>query len=146
MTNSEMNSEQNQMNTSFEPNNIIPHPPQPPAAPMQTPAPCPEWQKCVDAIADGHLQQLAEWRGYKVEFCKNLKEHGLIGLWDRRIAFPIATFSGHVTGCHHRPLAKEGNWLVTSFSHPRIAMYPLLINDPMTKNSVSAFESQWDAL
>ena len=150
-----MNSEQNQMNTNLEPNNDNAEPksnnpgppsPQRPVAPSQALPPCPEWQKCVDALTDGHLQQLAEWRGYKVEFCKNLKEYGLIGLWDGRIAFPIATFSGHVTGCHHRPLAKEGNWFVTSFSHPRIAMYPLLINNPMTKNSVSAFESQWDAL
>jgi hypothetical protein len=136
------------MNTSLEPNNITPPPPQPqpPVAPSQAPQPCSEWQKCVDAVTDADIQDLAEWRGYRVEFCKKLKESGLIGLWNGRIAFPITTFSGQVTGCHHRPLAKEGSWLVTSFSHLKIAMYPLLINNPMSKKLIAAFESQWDAL
>jgi hypothetical protein len=141
-----MDSEQNQMNTNLEPNNITPLPPHLPAAPVQASAPTPEWQKCVDGLTDAHIQRLAEWRGYRVGFCKKLKQRGLIGLWNGRIAFPITTFSGQVIGCHHRPLAIEGSWLVTPFTHLKIAMFPLLINDPTTKNSISAFESQWDAL
>ena len=140
-----MNTDVNDMNLNPESNGEAPAP-IPTATPAPTPKICPEWQKCVDALTDGHLQRLAEWRGYQVGSCKKIKERGLIGLWNGRIAFPITTFSGQVIGCHHRPLAEKGNWFVTSFEHLKIAMFPLLINDPLTKKLIAAFESQWDAL
>src|SRR6185437_10024826 len=116
------------------------------AAPVQAPAPCPEWQKCVNDLTYAHLQRLAEWRGYDVKFCEKVKEHGLIGLWNGRIAFPITTLNGEIVGCHHRPIAKEGDWLVTTFTNKKMAMYPLLVNSPLTKNVIITFESQWDML
>jgi hypothetical protein len=105
-----------------------------------------EWAACVDALNDKHLQRLASWRHYSIEFCHQLKEQNLIGLFQGRIAFPLAGSDGQVHGCHHRPLETEGSWLVTFFTSKKVPMFPLLINDPRNKMEVVVFESQWDAL
>ena len=106
----------------------------------------PAWQKCVDALSTHLMEQLAVWREFTVEFCQKLKENRLIGIFNNRIAFPIAAPSGEVTACHHRPLAGEGEWCVTPFKGTKAPMFPLIVNDPLSKDMVAVFESQWDAL
>lgn len=106
----------------------------------------PEWKKCVEAFTNSHIENLASWRGYSHEFCQTLKERLLIGIFNNRIAFPIAEHSGEIVGCHHRPLAKDGDWCVTPFTKMRVRMRPYIINEPQTKDLVAVFESQWDLL
>jgi hypothetical protein len=113
-----------------------------PATPPVTPA----WQKCVDALSSQHTEQLASWRGYTIEFCQKLKENRLIGFFNNRIAFPIANEKGEVIGCHHRPLARDGQWCVTPLTDEKIHMFPYIVNEPQTKETVAVFESQWDML
>ena len=114
-----------------------------PAAPPQT---TPAWQKCVAAFSAQHIERLATWRGYSVEFCHKLKESLLIGVFHERIAFPITDPQGEVVGCHHRPLGRDGQWFVTSFKRTKVTMLPYIVNVPQTKGVVTVFESQWDAL
>ena len=38
-----------------------------------------DWQACVEAFTDKHVQQLAKWRGYSIEFCRWLKENRISG-------------------------------------------------------------------
>ena len=102
------------------------------------------WQACVDALSDQTLQRLAQWRGYSVDFCRKLKEYGLIGMSNGRIAFPITNDEGEVVGCHHRPLGGEGGWIVTWFVVSWSKLTPLVINEPLKKNTVCTLESQWD--
>src|SRR5215470_17503930 len=44
-----------------------------------------DWQRCVDAFTDKHIERLAEWRGYSIEFCSWLKQSRLVGLHDNSI-------------------------------------------------------------
>jgi hypothetical protein len=37
-----------------------------------------DWRACVEAFTDKHIERLARWRGYSVEFCRWLKENGLV--------------------------------------------------------------------
>ena len=67
-----------------------------------------DWQKCVDAFAGTHLERLAKWRGYSIEFCHWLKENGLVGLYDGCIAFPVHDRAGNVVAAHYR--LKDGSW------------------------------------
>ena len=48
-----------------------------------------DWQRCVDAFSAKHLERLADWRGYSIEFCSWLKQSRLVGLYDNCIAFPV---------------------------------------------------------
>ncbi len=47
------------------------------------------WGACVGAVTPAYLQELAESRGYSLEFCLWLHQRALIGLYDDCIAFPI---------------------------------------------------------
>ena len=40
-----------------------------------------DWKACVAAFTEEHVEQLAQWRGYSIEFCAWLKETGLVGLY-----------------------------------------------------------------
>src|SRR4029077_7710570 len=41
-----------------------------------------DWQKCVDAFSEKHLESLSDLRGYSGEFCSWLHKRGLVGLCD----------------------------------------------------------------
>jgi hypothetical protein len=56
------------------------------------------WQTCVDAFTEKHIERLAEWRSYSGEFVSWLQKSGLIGLWQRCVAFPVHDRSGRVAG------------------------------------------------
>ena len=119
-----------------------------PTNPITAQAPSPTipnaWKKCVADLGSETLQRLAEWRGISLELWLKLKQLLLIGLFQGRVAFPITNSKGEIVGCHHRPLAGEGNWLVTPFGDAPVLMFPLTINEPQSKSCVFAFESQWD--
>jgi hypothetical protein len=59
-------------------------------SPASTPTITPSnWETCVDALTEKHIEQLATWRGYSIEFCRWLKDNRVVGLYEGRIAFPV---------------------------------------------------------
>jgi CHC2 zinc finger len=107
------------------------------ATPKSTPTL--NWQKSVAAFTDRYSEGLARWRGYSNEFTHWLKENGLIGIYDGRIATPLIQ-NGAVAGAHYR--MKDGSWRY----FPRgIKAQPLVIGELLPNDTVHVFESQWDA-
>jgi hypothetical protein len=101
-----------------------------------------DWSKCVAAFSDKHIERLAKWRGYSVEFCSWLKENGLVGLYDGCIAFPVHDRAGgNIVGAHYRPQnGKE--W----FYYPQgTKVRPLSVGELQPGDTIYVFESQWDA-
>jgi AAA domain len=99
-----------------------------------------DWQRCVDAFTEKHLERLAEWRGYSGEICSWLKESRLVGLHDNCIAFPVHDRAGKVVAVHYR--LKDGSWRY----YPQGAkVRPLVIGELVSGDPVHVFESQWDA-
>src|SRR5438105_3065854 len=66
-----------------------------------------DWQKCVDAFTEKHLERLAKWRGYSSAFCSWLHKRGIIGVWQGCIAFPVHDRVGNVVAAHYR--LKDGS-------------------------------------
>jgi hypothetical protein len=98
------------------------------------------WQACVEAFTDKHVEQLVKWRDFPMEFCCWLKQNGLVGLYDGCIAFPVHDRAGNVVAVHYR--LKEGSWRY----YPQGAkVRPLVIGELVPGEPVHIFESQWDA-
>jgi AAA domain/CHC2 zinc finger len=98
-----------------------------------------DWQRCVDAFTEKHLDRLSEWRGYSIEFCSWLKQSRLVGLYDNCIAFPVHDRAGNVVAVHYR--LKDGSWRY----YPQGAkVHPLVIGELIAGEPVHVFESQWD--
>jgi hypothetical protein len=74
---------------------------QKPNGETQTPTPI-DWQACVDAFTSKHVDRLAEWRGYSIEFCSWLRQNRLVGLYDNCLAFPVHDSRGSVVAVHYR--------------------------------------------
>ena len=98
-----------------------------------------DWQKCVDAFTEKHLEWLAEWRGLSCSFCSWLHQHGLVGLHDGCIAFPVHDH-GEVVAAHYR--LKDGSW---PYYPQGTKVRPLIIGELIAGETVHVFESQWDA-
>ena len=99
-----------------------------------------DWQACVKAFTDKHVQWIAKWRGYSIEFCRWLKENGLVGLYNGGIAFPVHDRAGNVVACHYR--LKDGSWRY----YPQGAkVRPLVIGELAAGDPVQDFESYFDA-
>jgi len=98
-----------------------------------------DWRKCTSAFAAQHIADLARWRGYRVEFIHWLKENGLIGIYDGRIATPVIQ-NGSVVGAHYR--LKDGSWRYFPLG---IKTQPLVIGELLPNEVAHVFESQWDA-
>jgi AAA domain len=98
------------------------------------------WRECVEAFTDKHLERLATWRGYSIEFCYWLKENGLVGLYDGCIAFPVHDRAGNVIAAHYR--LKDGSW---RYFPQGTKARPLVIGELIRGDPVHCFESQWDA-
>ena len=99
-----------------------------------------DWRACVEAFAQRHVERLAQWRGYSIEFCWWLKENGLVGLYDGCVAFPVHNRAGNVVAAHYR--LKDGSWRY----YPQGAtVAPLVIGELAAGDPVHVFESQWDA-
>ena len=111
----------------------------PPSKPRSS-APAPDWRACVEAFDDKHLERLADWRGFSGEFCSWLKQSGLVGLYEKCIAFPVHDSKGNVAAIHYR--LRDGSWRY----HPQGAkVRPLVIGELAAGDPVHVFESQWDA-
>ena len=98
-----------------------------------------DWRECVEAFSQRHLERLAKWRGYSIEFCHWLKDNGLVGLYDGCIAFPVHDRAGNVVAAHYR--LKDGSWRY----YPQGAkVRPLVIGELLPGEPVQCFESTWD--
>lgn len=100
-----------------------------------------DWAACVRALTKKRLAELAEWRGYTMEFCRTLAADGKIGLYEGRIAFPVHDQAGNVVGPHFY-VAEKHDWFYTKGTKVR----PLVYGDIYSAGEVHLFESQWDAL
>ena len=99
-----------------------------------------DWRACVEAVTDKHIEWLAKWRGYSVEFCSSLKQDELLGVYNGRIAFPVYDRADNVVAVHYR--LKDGTWRY----HPEgTKVCPLVIGELVAGGWVCAFESYFDA-
>lgn len=98
-----------------------------------------EWRGAVERLAENPeaLGELARWRGYSKTLLCGLIEHGLVGLQEGAIAFPIRNEGGAFQGMH---LRGEKGWRITGGGNQ-----PWFIGRHDAEN-VHLFESQWDAL
>src|SRR4030095_9052181 len=69
-----------------------------------------------------------------------LKENGLVGLCDGRIAFPLHDRSGKVIAAHCRQ--EDGSW---RYYPQGTKTHPLVMGELFAGDTVHVFESQWDA-
>lgn len=99
-----------------------------------------DWPKCGGAFTDQHIQALARWRGYTTEFVRWLKENGLIGIYDGRVATPVVQ-SGSIIGAHYR--LKDGTWRYFPLG---IKAQPLVFGELVSAEPIHCFESTWDGL
>jgi P4 family phage/plasmid primase-like protien len=100
-----------------------------------------DWSACVDGFTDADALSLILQRRYSRDFCRWLRENGLIGKYNDCIAFPVHDRAGKVAACHYR--AKNGkDW----FYYPTGRnTRPLVIGELHSGETVHVFESQWDA-
>ena len=112
------------------------------AAPLskQRATPTLDWYACVQAFAQEHVERLAKWRGYSIEFCHWLKENGFVGLYDGCIGFPVHDLADNVVAVHYR--LKDGSW---RYFPQGVKVRPLVIGELVARDPVHIFESQWDA-
>jgi hypothetical protein len=97
------------------------------------------WRVCVEAFTEKHVERLAKWRGYSMEFCSSLREDAFVGLYSGCIAFPVRDPAGNVVAVHYR--LKDGSWRY----YPQGAkVRPLVIGELVAGEPVHIFESQWD--
>jgi hypothetical protein len=98
------------------------------------------WQACVEAFTNKHIERLAKWRGYTVEFCSWLKSSALVGVFNGSIAFPIRDDTGKVVAAHYRQ--KDGDWKRYPIG---FKTRPIIIGELLPGEPIHIFESQWDA-
>lgn len=98
-----------------------------------------DWDDCLRRFDDAQVRKLAEWRGYTVEFCHALHADGLVGLYQRKIAFPVFDDDGEVVACHWRKDARV--W----YYDPKGTTVTPLVLGSRNANDFWVFESQWDA-
>ena len=99
-----------------------------------------DWRACVDAFTQKHLERLAQWRGYSIEFCSWLRENRLIGIYRGYIAFPVHDREGNVVAAHYR--LKDGSW---RYFPQGVTLRPFVIGELSPGDTAHVFESQWDA-
>jgi len=98
------------------------------------------WNACTEAFSEKHLERLAQWRGWPVEFCRELKAMRLIGLHDNCLALSVHDHAGNVVGAQCR--RKDGRWF---YSPEGIKTTPLVIGELNSGDPVHVFESPLDA-
>jgi AAA domain/CHC2 zinc finger len=99
-----------------------------------------DWQRCVDAFSQKHLERLSDWRGYSGEFCSWLHKCGLVGLYNGCVAFPVHN-NGKVVGAHFR--LENGDW---NYAPKGTKAAPLVFGELTAGDRVQTFESTWDGL
>jgi hypothetical protein len=100
-----------------------------------------DWRSCVDAFTDKHVEQIAKWRGYSVEFVKQLRDKGQIGIHDGLFAFPVHN-DGKIVGAHVRN--RDGKWFY--FPEGVVKVAPFVPGKLIPGKPVNVFESTWDGL
>jgi hypothetical protein len=99
-----------------------------------------DWQKCGAAFLDKHVEQIAKWRGFSVEFVRELREKVWIGIHNGLVAFPVHN-DGEIVGTHYR--LKNGKW---KHFPTGIKAAPLVFGKLTSGERVNVFESTWDGL
>jgi uncharacterized protein DUF3987/Toprim domain-containing protein len=100
-----------------------------------------DWQKCVDAFTDNHVEQVAKWRGFSPELVRELRDAGLIGVFNGLVAFQMRDRAGNVISAHYR--LKDSSW---GYYPQGAKVRPLVIGELAPGDTVHVFESYWDAL
>lgn len=99
-----------------------------------------DWQACVKAFKDEHVEQLSSSRGLSGEICSWVKQKGLIGVCNGEIAFPVHDGTGQVVAAHYRTTDERWQY------HPEgIKAQPLVVGELEPGSPVHVFESQWDS-
>jgi Protein of unknown function (DUF3631)/CHC2 zinc finger len=98
-----------------------------------------DWQECVEALTDAHLERLGNERWFSRGFCEWLHENNYVGLHSGRIAFPNG--NGTVVGAHI--WQDDKGWLFYPVGNKT---QPFVIGDLKNAKQVHLFESQWDML
>jgi AAA domain/CHC2 zinc finger len=99
-----------------------------------------DWRSCVKAFTDEHAARVAKWRGYSIDFMKELRESEHIGIHKGLVAFPVCD-NGKVVGAHVR--AKNGKWF---YAPDGIKAALMVFGEPVPGERVQVFESTWDGL
>ena len=97
------------------------------------------WRSCVDDFTEKHVEHIAKWRGYSVEFVKQLRDQRQIGIHDSLVAFPVYN-DGKIVGTHYR--LRDGSW---RYFPQGTKTYPFVIGKLAPGDTIHVFESQWDA-
>jgi putative DNA primase/helicase len=100
-----------------------------------------DWRACVEAFTEEHIERLAKWRGYSIEFCRWLREGRLVGLFNGHIAFPVHDRGGNVVAVHYR--LEDGSW---RYFPQGANVRPLVLGEMMPGERTQCFESTWDGL
>ena len=105
-----------------------------------------DWPRCVRDFTPDQAARFAKWRALSPEFVAWLNRCGLIGLFQNRLAFPVANPGGAVLRAHVRAVKRQadGSENVFWFYSPKGPGLPLIIGDPRTAAVVWGFESQFD--
>jgi energy-coupling factor transporter ATP-binding protein EcfA2 len=101
-----------------------------------------DWDACLAAFTPEKARELADWRGYSIQFVNWLHEQEMVGIYKGGFAFPVHDASGKVVRIHYR--YGEKGWAY----HPKGGgdSGPLIIGTaPQHATNVLLFESQWDA-
>ena len=99
-----------------------------------------DWTACVTAFSENDVAKIAKWRGYSIEFVRELREKGWIGIHNGLVAFPVHT-DGKIVGTHFR--LKDGRW---QYFPTGIKVAPLVFGKLTSGEHVNVFESTWDGL
>lgn len=100
-----------------------------------------DWSDCTKALTAEHVAEVAQWRGYPVEFVEWCRDQGWLGWHKGGPALPVHDLEGKVVGIHHRTIDDPKSWRNTAgFASP------LVYGDPATAPMTIVLESQWDAL
>ncbi len=99
-----------------------------------------DWQRCVSAFNEKHLEWLSDSRGYSGEFCSWLHKCGHVGLYDGCVAFPVHD-NGKIVGAHFR--LETGVW---NYTPKGTRAAPLMFGELIPGDRVELFESTWDGL
>jgi hypothetical protein len=117
--------------------------PQRKRAKKQQPRPF-DWQKCVAAFTEKDGEKIAKWRGYSLEFVRELHAKGLIGVHThygaRFVAFPVHK-DGQTVACHFR-LKGGRSW---QYFPNGCTAEPWVIGE-LQPDRNNVFESTWDGL
>jgi AAA domain len=123
--------------------------PAPTSIPKKKPSPVPfNWQKCNAVFTEEDVLRIAKWRGFSPSFVRELRETGLIGIYNdrgvRRDAFPVYN-QDKIVGAHHR-VPQQNSRDVWRYTPTGINAEPWVIGKLVPGENVIVTESTWDGL